>query len=57
VSVKLLLQLSLIRKFVMAMSGDRGPSHEGPLPERPGLLVPESGLGNHCGHMADRTNE
>lgn len=48
-SVKLLSQLSLIRKVVRAMSGDRGPSHEGPLLGRSGLLASESGLGNHCG--------
>lgn len=47
-SVTLLSQLCLSRKVVRAMSGDRGPSHEGPLPGRLGLLVSESGLGNHC---------
>lgn len=48
-SVKLLSQLSLIRKVVSAMSGDRGPSHEGALPGSSGLLASEFGLGNHCG--------
>lgn len=44
--MKLLSQLSLFKKVVMGLSGDRGPSHKSPLPGRSGLLVPESGLGN-----------
>lgn len=51
VSVKLLSEVSLIRKLMMGMSGDRDPSPEGLLPGRSGLLVSESGLGNHCGQL------